>query len=154
MLRELAAVAALAAAVTACSSGSTPPQAQVTTAIAAQPANPVVILKETGAAIPAGAVNGQRDIYGDRYASGTFGPDDCGGGCVQVDVYTYASTAAMAAGEQRNNMTQPDDGHAYIAGQLFTVAVTAYPDSNGSWSYGSANLAKIAKAVHGTVLSQ
>jgi hypothetical protein len=42
-----------------------------------RPANPVPIVRETGAQIPAGEVYGSRDLYGDLYADGNFYGPNC-----------------------------------------------------------------------------
>jgi hypothetical protein len=64
-------VAVAAAALTGCGTGATAPST-ATAPQAPQPANPVPILENIGATPGPGETIGQMDIYGDRYASGTF----------------------------------------------------------------------------------
>lgn len=162
--RAAAATAAAAAvlALAACSSGGSSTAAAtatvtVTATAAAQPAasgtpaNPVPILKKTGAKVPAGTVNGQVDIEGDRYADGGAAPDKCGGPCEQVSVYTFKDAAAQQADIARNSPEQ--DGHAMIKGSLFDVSVVGYQDTaTGAWVFGSLSPQVIAQRVGGTVV--
>jgi hypothetical protein len=105
------AAAALAATLSACgtvhAAPSTPPLATAAAAAAQTPANPMPILKKTGAVAPAGTVYGLTDVYGDRYASGGAAPDNCGGPCEQISVHTYADAAAHRGPRCR---AEGDDG--------------------------------------------
>ena len=58
-------------------------------------------MRQTGATPPAGSVNGDHDVYGDRMASGDFP----GGETVTV----YSSADQAAYDNQLANNPQPDD---------------------------------------------
>jgi hypothetical protein len=58
------------------------------TSSSSSPADPVAILRETGATPDPGTASGGHDVYGDRDASGSFP------GGESVTVYTCASQAA------------------------------------------------------------
>ena len=95
--------------------GTTPAPAAV-----AQPANPVPILKMTGAHVPAGMKLGDHDVLGDRMAEGTMGP----GGYESVTVYTAASKQAQTV-MMAHQAPQPDDGTGVIVSRRGLI-LTAY----------------------------
>jgi hypothetical protein len=115
----------------------TPPTPTVQT----QPANPVPILTSMHVPLSSGESIGQVDLYGDRYASGTFADGE------QVTVYTYADDQTLAAGVQR--FGSPSDVDKYLLGPMFIVEVTGVDTGNGiSFPVSVASLAKLS----GTVL--
>jgi hypothetical protein len=129
----------LAVFLAGCASATSTPAASPQDA--AQAANPVPILKRTGAATQ--AVYGQVDIYGDRYASGTLHGED-------VLVYTFASPAAERADLQRNST--PRDDQVVILGHLFDVTVEGIQAVSGAWDY-PVSPSVIAARVGGSIVS-
>jgi hypothetical protein len=111
LTRKAAVAAALAlgvAALAACSSPAPAAPPPVATAAAAPaPANPVTILRLTGATIPPGDTQGHIGIVGDRVASGTFPSGE------QVFVDTYATPADLAAALAAHI---PSDGETSLRG--------------------------------------
>jgi hypothetical protein len=96
---------------------------------ASQPANPVPILRQTGAKVPAGEVLGDHDVYGNRMADATFR----GSGGEAETVYTTTNL------QQAMSQVGPaglvvDDGDAVVVGHGFWIDVTA----GTRWHYGSA----------------
>ena len=91
---------------------------------AANAANPVPILQRMHVPIPSGVVDGNVDIYGDRYAVGQFADGE------QVAVYTYADEQAFAVGVARNS--GPSDVDKLLVGKLFTITVTGVDTGGGS----------------------
>lgn len=130
--------------VAACSSSSTtaaaPPAVPVSPSTTSTAANPVTILKQTGATVPAGTVYGDHDLYGDRDASGTFP------GGESVTVYTSPDEQAFLAEEGR---PQVDDSHGVVTipSKLAVIAV----DAGGMSGWGGPTPAQIATRVHGLV---
>ena len=118
---------------TAPDAGTSPPAA---------PANPVPLLRRAGADVPAGVTAGQVDIYGDRYATGTYP------GGEEITVYTFASVTAERADLVRNGT--PQDGRATIVGHLYDIGAVAVQTNSGEWAW-SVPPSVIAKRVHGSV---
>lgn len=100
-----------------------------------QAANPVTILRQLHVPIAPGVSVGQFDIYGDRYADGTFADME------QVQVYTYASMQAEEAGLAR--LGPSTDTNKVLVGHLFTVLVTGVDQGAGiSFPTSAATLAQ------------
>jgi hypothetical protein len=105
------------------------------------------------------AVNGQVDIYGDRYADGTL-PGATIPGCSEsytdvnhtcleaVQVYTYATVADQARYDQQN--ATPTDGNVVIHGAKFDMTVAGVSVDGVKWVY-PVSPATIAARVHGTL---
>jgi hypothetical protein len=137
-LATAAVTAALALA--GCSSASAP------AATAGTPADPVAILRATGAAPDPGTVYGSHDVQGDRMASGTYP------GGEQVTVYASADQAAFAAEQSRAGQGDDLHGVVTIPGQLAVITVTAGLDAAGAPQW-DATPAQIAGLVHGLVIT-
>lgn len=118
------------------------------TPAAAAPANPVPVLKATGATPAPGTVYGNYDVYGDRYASGSFR------GGEQVIVYTCADEAAFLA--EQGRVPHPDDSHGVITipGKLTVISTTGVLDvTTGGQEWGGPDPAQIALKVGGLVIT-
>jgi hypothetical protein len=120
-------------------------------AAAAKAVNPVPIVRQTGATPPAGSVNGNHDVYGDRMASGDFG----GESGETVTVYSSSDQASYQAEAAR---VQPDDstGVILIPAKLTVVIAnagqgTATTMDGINWTGGTP--AQIAQRVGGQVHS-
>jgi hypothetical protein len=105
----------------------------------------VPLLAATGATPDPGETLGSTDIYGDRYASGSY-PDG-----EQVTVYTFTTIDAQAADLARNGT--PSDTHAVIRANLANVYVTPVGALAGGYVY-AVTPAQIAARVHGKVAGQ
>ena len=125
--RKIAAAATMTGAAllaAACSSapshtvGNAAPAGGFSAAAAAQPANPVPILRLTGAKVPASEKLGDHDVFGNRMADGTFRSGE------DVSVSTPAVSLRQAESEAPGDFTV-DDSHAVIIGHGFWVNVTA-----------------------------
>jgi hypothetical protein len=88
------------------------------------PGDPVSILESMHVPIPSSEAVGQVDIFGDRYASGSFADGE------EVTVYTYADSQALARDLQQN---PSNDANKELVGtaRLFTVTVTGVDTGNG-----------------------
>jgi hypothetical protein len=134
--------AAAVLALTAC--GGTPASTTTPATAAAAPANPVTVLKATGATPPPGTVYGTHDVYGDRMASGSFPDGD------SVTVYASGSTAAFQAEENRvSGLVDDDTGVVVIPRELTVIIIDAYHGLGN----GSPAAAVIAAKVHGLVIT-
>jgi hypothetical protein len=152
MTRKIVTVAALASAgllATACGTASQQGNAGMSgttpaPAAAAQPAvNPVPILKQTGAKVPASEVLGDHDVFGNRMAEGSFGQE-------QVTVYT-TTNLRQAKAEAPGDFTV-DDGDAVITGHNFWITVTGVADITANGTPHAVFTVKpsvIAQRVHG-----
>lgn len=148
-----AAIVTAAAALAACSSSSAPRSAPVPVTSAPAPANPVTVLRMTGATVSAGEVNGNVGLGGDRVASGTFpGGED-------VYVFTYATQAALTSALAAH---VPQDGETAVRGpglSLLDIDATssANVDSGGNvsvnYSY-TVSPAVVAQRIKGKVIGQ
>jgi hypothetical protein len=114
-----------------------------------QPANPVTVLHEAGAKVPAGVKLGDHDVYGDRMASGSFR-----GGETAIVYTTTNLQQAMSADPGPAGFTV-DDSDAVVLGNGFWIDVSA----GTYWGAGGNILTRfivkpsvIAQRVHGHVL--
>lgn len=116
-------------------------------AAAAQPANPVPILKQTGAKPDPGESPGDHDAFGDRMATGTFGRQ----GWESVTVYTAADAQGLRAIEQSQG-AQPDgyNGVIVIPAERAVIIVSAWEDNGPHWADGGTP-GQIAQRVHGNL---
>jgi hypothetical protein len=115
---------AMAIPLAACSgTASTASSASAPAVTGLVPANPVPLLRATGATPDPGEILGSTDVEGDRYASGSY-PDG-----ETISVYTFASTADQAADLARNDI--PSDAHAIITTPLVDYYVTAVDGVDG-----------------------
>ena len=136
-----------AAAVLAAGCGTAPRAPHPATTAPSAPvatANPVRLLRLAGAGVPAGVSAGLVDIYGDRYATGTYR------GGEQIVADTYATAAAERADVARNGT--PQDGHALIQGDLFDIEVLAVQGASGGYAW-SVSPARIAARVGGSLVA-
>jgi hypothetical protein len=146
---SLAAIAGLTACGSSAPVGQAAPKLPATSAPAAGAVNPVTIVKQAGATPPAGAVNGDHDIQGDRMADGEY----LGGESMTV----YSSQDQAAYQDQLTRNGQPDDGTAIITipSKLTVVFVNAAavdgPDGQmtNKWTVTPAT---IAQRVGGTAV--
>jgi hypothetical protein len=119
---------------------------------AGRPANPVPILRKTGA--KQGSMDMvDTDIYGDRFATGSLGGTWVAGvneGGEDVTVWTYSSMAAEQDDLNRNK--HPSDGAGAIAGHLWVVSVVPVTSRNGTDSF-PIPLRVIAARVGGRVVN-
>lgn len=102
--------------------------------------NPVQILQKLdGCVLPAGAVQGDTDMNGDRMAECSY-QDNQGTDGTSVTVYTNTSKPDLPG-------ITADDSHKIITGKDFVLEIT------GDWSAYSAHIdpAQIAKQVGGSV---
>lgn len=146
-------LAACGSSAPAAKSASTPATSTVSPsapAVSAQPANPVTILRETGATLPAGTEVGQIDVNGDRYASASY-PWPGGGTGEQLTVYTYADQSAMDSAMA--TLAVPQDGEAFIVGHLWVMEVTAVEGSatTADGFYYQVSPKILAAETHGTL---
>lgn len=124
-------------------------------AAAANPPNPVPILRETGAVPVPGTATGSYDIYGDRYADGKlYGPgctaaDHCG---EQVTVTTVVSGTLVQVMAQ-NLGARPSDSNAVItAGTDWFISVTPVVSFSDGYQW-FVSPAMIAARMHGYVVA-
>jgi hypothetical protein len=142
-------IAAALAVNAACSSpapaiGQSPPAPAASSAAA--PADPVAILRATGATVPPGTAYGDHDIYGDRMASGQFP------GLEQVTVYTAADHDAYE--EIIARATVDDfDGLIVIPAKLAVIETTGVFDAQtNAEEWGGPAPAQIARLTGGRVI--
>jgi hypothetical protein len=121
--------------------------------VSAQPANPVPVVRETGASVLPGEVYGSRDVEGALYADGSFyGPnctaaDNCS---EQVTVYTLPPGMTPAQSMAQTGL-EPSDSTAIITGSNFIIELTPVDEVNDSNTY-FVSAATVAARVHGTVI--
>jgi len=141
----IAVLAAMAAAGCGSAGSRSPQQAP---AAVAQPANPVPILKQTGAKLPPGMRLGDHDAFGDRMAEGKFGKQ----GWESVTVYTTADDQSLRA-LLRLPGQQPDDysGVIVIPARHAVVLASAWEDNGPHWAAGGTP-GQIAQRVHGHLI--
>jgi len=129
----------LAAGCGTAATGSARPPAPVTLP-AVQPANPVPVLRLTGAAPDKGEVYGHAGLENDQVAHGTFP------GGEEVFVFTYA-TAALRAYWLAHPVLPPQDGEYHILGPQISLITV---DTMGS--HGDPTPQQVAVQVGGTLL--
>ncbi len=155
-----AAIIAGGLAVAGCGAASTsspgPSTVPASTAPAAQPANPVPIVRLTGAKVKAGEVYGLRDMEGDLYADGDlYGPgctaaDNCS---EQVTVYTMRPGVTPQQDMAQSGLV-PSDSEAVIVGPDWIIEVTPVDELTGGGGYTYfVSPQVIAARVHGTALT-
>jgi hypothetical protein len=124
---------------------------------ASQPANPVAIVRETGAAIRPGEVYGSRDVYGGLYADGDlYGPRcTAADGCSEQVRVTTVAPGGLAGLMAEAPDAIPSDTNSVIRGQDFYISVTPVLNVSGSGSQYTWFVppAVIAARVHGTLLT-
>jgi hypothetical protein len=120
------------------------PTTWATTSTAAQPRNPVEILRKiSGCQIPEGTERGRYDIEGNLGAECRLDPNSPTA-AASVSVTTYP-------GDPRGYLRRPlhnDDGQAWVIGPDFTLQVLMY----AGLSIKKIDVAKIASQTGGTVL--
>jgi hypothetical protein len=131
-------------------------QSSSTAPVASQPANPVPILRETGAQIPAGEVYGSRDINGDLYANGNFYGPNCtaADNCSEQVTVTTVVPGTLAQIMAENADATPSDSNAVIMGDNFYVTLTPVASLSNSNAYTwFVSAATVAARVRGRVLT-
>jgi hypothetical protein len=154
----LAASAVAALALTGCAThavtATTPGTFRPAPAAAAQPVNPVTIVRETGATLTPGEVYGSRDVEGnlsaggDFYSAGCTAADDCG---EQVTVYSLKPGQTAAQAMAQSGLTSSDN-QVVITTPVAIVCVTPAGMLDGSGVSFFVPPPVIAARVHGTVL--
>jgi hypothetical protein len=131
ILTAAAAAAALLAAGCASSASQPAQQPGQVAAAPARPANPVPILKLTGAKPEHGASHGSYDMLGDLQAAGSFGRWE------QIEVTTAPGPAALRA-LLKLPAYRADDYNSVIVlpGRSAVVVVTAWEDNGPHWAPG------------------
>jgi hypothetical protein len=113
----------------------------------ALPANPVTIVKQAGAKVPAGEVKGDHDVFGDRMADGSFTHGET--------ITVYTATPDMMSELVSTEGKNIDDGTAMVTGHNFVVMVYAgaqLSDTSADPVYVyPVTAAAIAQRVHGQV---
>jgi hypothetical protein len=132
-----AVLAAAVLALAACSSAT--PAAPIATTRAAVAADPVAILRETGATPDPGTVYGGHDVFGDRDANGSFPRRRVRHGLHLLQPGRVPGRGIPAAGDDQH-------GVVIIPANLTVIAVDAAMDG-----WGGPTPQQIASAVHGLV---
>lgn len=116
----------------------------------AKPANPVPILRATGAHVPAGVRLGGWDVFGDRMATGTMDRWE------QVTVYTAPSARALRVMLARQTFAPQDGtGVVVIPAERAAILVSGWQNlSTGApgWAKGG-KPAQIARKVGGQLIT-
>jgi len=114
----------------------------------ARAANPVTILRQLGAHVPAGERYGDHDVLGNRMAQGTFGPR----GWENITVWTAPDRASYAALTASGD-ARPDDytGVILLPARRAVIAVYAWQDNGPHYAPGGVPV-HLAHQVHGTLV--
>jgi len=130
-------------------------QAVASHPVSAQPANPVAVVRETGATPSPGEVYGSRDVYGGLYADGNiYGPDCTAADNCSEQVTVYSLQPGQTAQEaMAQSGLVPSDNQAVITTPAAIVCVTPADMLNGGGLTYFVSPAVIAARVHGTVVA-
>lgn len=140
-LAVLAAVASAAAVLAGCTAEPSPPPTA---------ANPVDLVRKAGAVPPPDAVLGETDVYGHRFATGTFGTDpDGANGSIIVRTYPTADELGVALATNLDAVS--DDSHKIIVGDRWYAAMTGVDDLETGGTSWPELPAEVAERLGGTL---